>query len=409
MKVLYVVQRYGAEVGGGAEAATRSLAEALAGRGHEVGVLTSCALNYDTWEDHYEPGVSELNGVEVERLRVARPRENSRFGPLHAGVFTRRGPLPLHLQRHWAHEHGPDLAGFGSELRLRSAAVDVVGFYSYLFAPAVFGLPIAASQAPVVFHPAAHDEDILGLALFDTVFRQADGTFLHTPEEGALLARRFGPSVVSRASVIGLGIDPAPAADSAAFRRRYALGDTPYLLLLGRTDPGKGVGEALDFYAAYRARSGAPPRLVIVGARVAEYPETDGVTWTGYLDEPDKHAALAGAWALLQPSFFESFSLVLLEAFSHGVPALVQGANPVLVGQANRSRAAIAYRGFARFEATLDELAARPQLRDAMGAAGRRFVEHEYAWPVVIDRYERFLATSITRGRRRLGRGPATS
>ena len=43
MRVLYVVQRYGEEIAGGAEQHTRAFAERLAGRGHNVTVLTTCA------------------------------------------------------------------------------------------------------------------------------------------------------------------------------------------------------------------------------------------------------------------------------------------------------------------------------------------------------------------------------
>jgi glycosyltransferase involved in cell wall biosynthesis len=33
-----------------------------------------------------------------------------------------------------------------------------------------------------------------------------------------------------------------------------------------------------------------------------------------------------------------------------------------------------------------------PELADAMGAAGRRYVEREYDWSVVLSRYEETLA-----------------
>ena len=60
---------------------------------------------------------------------------------------------------------------------------------------------------------------------------------------------------------------------------------------------------------------------------------------------------LSGARAFVQPSYFESFSIVLMEAWAAGRPALVQGHCDVLLGHARRSGGAIPYFDFATFEA----------------------------------------------------------
>jgi glycosyltransferase involved in cell wall biosynthesis len=105
--------------------------------------------------------------------------------------------------------------------------------------------------------------------------------------------------------------------------------------------------------------------------------------------------AIAGAFALAQPSFFESFSMILTEAFAFGRPALVEGKCQVLRGHALRSNAAIPYDGFAEFECALEMLRNDPELADAMGAAGRRYVEQEYSWDSVLDRYEALLERTV--------------
>jgi Glycosyltransferase len=74
------------------------------------------------------------------------------------------------------------------------------------------------------------------------------------------------------------------------------------------------------------------------------------VVVTGFIDEAGKQSALAGAAALVQPSYFESFSMVLTEAWAHRRPALVQGHCAVLDGQARRSGGGIPYRSYAEFE-----------------------------------------------------------
>ncbi len=82
----------------------------------------------------------------------------------------------------------------------------------------------------------------------------------------------------------------------------------------------------------------------------------------------------------------------LTEVFAQRRPALVQRRSTVLEGHALRSGAAVPYSGFAEFEAAVDQIHASPELADALGEAGRRYVEQHYQWDVVMDRYERTLA-----------------
>ena len=112
----------------------------------------------------------------------------------------------------------------------------------------------------------------------------------------------------------------------------------------------------------------------------------------------ERDDALAGAFALAQPSFFESFSMILTEAFAFGRPALVDGRCAVLLGHAQRSGAAVPYENFGEFEAALEMLRTDPALADAMGAAGQAYVEREYSWDVVLDRYEALLERTARAG-----------
>jgi glycosyltransferase involved in cell wall biosynthesis len=95
--------------------------------------------------------------------------------------------------------------------------------------------------------------------------------------------------------------------------------------------------------------------------------------------------------AFVQPSYFESFSIVLMEAWVAGRPALVQGHSAVLHGHARRSGGALPYFDFAGFEAALDLLLGDDSLRRALGEAGRTYVEAHADWHAVLNRYERLL------------------
>lgn len=400
MKILFVVQRYGAEVPGGAEQACRSFAERLADRGHEVHALASCATSYVDWANVYPEGTTVEAGVTVHRFPVDRIRRESQFGFLNGAARVIERPSAPLVQRAWMQEQGPRVRAVEPWLTRHAAEFDVVVFFTYLYYTTWSGLRVAAPLVPTVMHPTAHHEPYLQMPLFDEIFRLPDALALFTPEEGELIARRFRADIP--AEEIGIGLDPpGEVLDEATFRAEVGIGDRPYLLFLGRVDPGKGSDEIVRYFAEYKRRRGGDLALVIVGDPVTRPEDRDDVVLTGFVDEATKAAALAHATVLVQPSYFESFSLALVEAWQHETPALVQGHTDVLVGQARRSGGAIPYVGYPEFEVALDRLLDDPELRRLLGRNGRRYVEETYRWPIVLDRYEALLTKVVGQAVRR--------
>ena len=88
MKLAVVVQRYGADINGGAELHARYIAEHLSPHA-EVEVLTTCAHDYITWRNELAAGVEQVNGVTVRRFPVAHERKPLEFGRRSEIVFER--------------------------------------------------------------------------------------------------------------------------------------------------------------------------------------------------------------------------------------------------------------------------------------------------------------------------------
>lgn len=408
MKLLYGVQRYGEEVGGGAEAACRSLAEHMAARGHRVEVVTSCAVDYVSWGDQYPPGTSELNGVTVHRLRVRDPRTPEQFGPLSARVLV-APQAALAVQQDWVRVQGPDLVDLGPWLEAEALRFDVAAFYTYLYPTTALGLPVAARAVPTVLHPAAHDEPMIELSVYDSLFRAADSICVHTPEELETVRRRFRFDPFSAVVGLGVEVDPPPA-DGGRFRAAVGIGDEPVLLYNGRIEPGKGTDELVRYFIEFRRRYRGPIKLVMVGPVITPVEEHPDIVCTGYVDEQTRLDAYASSFAFVMPSYFESFSISLCDAWVLRRPALVNGRCAVLAGQAARSGAAIAYGGLAEFAAGLERLIVDRPLLEAMGQRGRDYVVANYSWPAVLDAYESLLAATVERRRLQrddLARGPA--
>lgn len=401
MRILFVVHRFGAEIHGGAEVACRLFALQLAARGHEVQVVTSCARDYTDWSDHYPSGSTRDGNVLVHRLSVARPRDLAAFNALSEQVLADPRCTPLDRQRQWLRAQGPELPTLPAWLAEHGPAVDVVVPFTYLYSPASVAITTLAGRVPLVFHPCAHEERPLELSVFDLPFHLVDAFGFFTQEELDLVTGRFGVSTPS--AVVGIGLDPDAATqyadDGRAARETYGLGQD-YLACVGRVDRSKGVVELAEMYRAYRSRRRCDFELVFAGEIVHPIPEGGGIRVLGPVPEPMRQSLVSGASLVIQPSYFESFAMVLTEAWILGVPALVQGRCDVLVGQALRAGAGVPYRGYAEFEAALDRLLSDEPLRQLMGRSGRQHVLATYAWRELLPRYEELLASAINQRRR---------
>jgi len=198
--------------------------------------------------------------------------------------------------------------------------------------------------------------------------------------------------------VVGIGIEMNPPVSSVGeFRRRFNLGDDPYLVYIGRLDPMKGVRQLCEFFIELKNQFPSELKLVLAGDPLVDLPQHEDIVITGFLDEADKHAAIAGSLALVQSSYFESFSIVLCEAWVQRRPALVQGASTVLRGQAMRSAGAIPYEGYAEFEQAVLMLLENPGLADELGSNGRKYVEETYEWAHVLKGLEESLVIAKER------------
>jgi glycosyltransferase involved in cell wall biosynthesis len=385
VKLAYVVPRYGAAVIGGAEYGARMLAERLVAlAGWEVEVLTTQALDARTWADELPGGSTVEAGVTVHRFPVTGTR-HPHFDRLSPAVLGDPEGASGDAERRWIDRQGPVSPGLLDAVR--STDADLVAFYPYLYHPTVAGVPLAAGRA--VMHPAAHDEPPLRLPLFREVFGQVDGFVFQTDGERTLVEGLF-PIAHRRQVVLGLGVEPAEG-DRAAAAEVLGLGERPYLVCVGRVDDGKGTRTLARFFAAYKERHPGPLALALLGPVVdAPDPHPDIVV-TGPVSEDVKWGALRAATALVNPSGYEAFSLVLVEAWSAGIPVVVNDRCAATSEHVALSGGGLAFGSYAAFEVVIERLTGDAALRAAMARRGQDYVTERFLWPAVIDRYTTFL------------------
>ena len=389
MKLACVVQRYGAGVAGGSERHCRDIALRLAAR-HDVTVLTTCAADYVTWENEFPAGTSVDGPVTVRRFPVRQPRRLKRFADLSDEVFD--GQTDDERQEAWFRENGPDSPVLLDHLRAEGAGYDLVLFWTFRYAPSFFGVPIVRERA--VLLPTAEEDRAVHLSILEGFFQLPAAYLFLTPEEQALVSTRAGRALEPSA-VIGMGLDPAAAQAATRLTGGVSL---PYLLYLGRVDRNKGCDSLLEYFLEYAAAH-EELSLVLAGPPKMTMPAHPRIRALGRVSDAERDALLHNALALVVPSPFESLSIVLLEAWNRGVPAIVNGHCAVLKGQVRRANGGLYYRSSAEFAEAVETLRGADGERRAFGAQGLAYVEREYRWPTVMARVETLLEAARARRR----------
>ena len=383
-RLAIVVQRYGREVNGGAEQHARWLAERLAATA-DVTVLTTCALDYITWADHYPPGQSDIDGVRVCRFPVDAPRDWQRAQRQTRLVTTHHHTL--FDESRWVHDQGPFSTPLFEAIRRAYETTDAFIFYTFHYAPTAFGLPIVSDKAFLV--PTAHDDPFVHMAVFRPLFHLPRGIFYLTEPERRLVQRVTRNGYVPH-TVTGVGVTPPADAVAARFRRKFGL-EEPFLLYVGRVDESKNVPELLDFFLRYRQAVAGPLKLVLMGKANMPLPDHPDIVALGFVPDADKDDAIAAAAVVVLPSLYESLSMITLEAWAGGTPVLVNEQCEVVKTLCRQSNAGLYYRTHDEFDAALQRLLGSESLRRQMGRQGRQFVAQHYRPDVVLRRYTTLL------------------
>jgi len=380
MKVVFVVQRYSPDLSGGAELHCRWVAEHMS-RHWDVEVLTTRAADYITWKNAYPGGVEIVNGVPVRRFAVRRPRDPARFGRIQERILY--GEHKAEDELRWLEDEGPLVPALLGHIRRTRREVDYYIFFSYRYYHSYWGVNTVPDQSVLV--PTAEHDPVIHLRLFKDLFRRPRAFIYNSVEERDMIQRLSANHAVP-GLVTGVGTEVPSDCRPGRFRRKHGLSG-PYLVYIGRVDRNKGCHKLFDFFLRFKSLTASDVKLVLIGGTVLPIPHHPDIHYLGILSEQDKFDGLAGAELLLMPSFYESLSMVTLEAWALGKPVLANAHCEVLAGQCRRSNGGLYYRNYAEFHEALDLLLADAPLRQALGRNGRRYYDAHYTWEVIEGKY----------------------
>ena len=380
-KILFVVQRYGLEVNGGSEAYCRQIAEKLSSI-YDVSVLTTCAEDYVTWENKYQEGIEKINDITVIRKKVVEPRTQKKFSKATDIINFDKENLLSGIE--WQKAQGPYSLELLNYLSNHKEEYDVIIYMTYLYFTTYFGIQIAPEKSILI--PTAHDEPPIYFGIFNSIFHLPRCILYLTNSEKNFVTKKFHNNYVN-SDIVGVGIDIEKDVENINLKDRFHIEDE-YLIYLGRIDESKGCKNMIDYFLEYKAKYNNNLKLVLAGKTAMNIPVNNDILNLGFVSEIEKINLLKNSKALILPSEFESLSLSTLEAMYFGIPVLVNGKCDVLKDHAILSKAGLYYMNKLEFIESLAYIDENPEMIKKMGENGVLYVEKNYRWDVVIEKYK---------------------
>jgi glycogen(starch) synthase len=374
MKVAHITLRFDAP--GGVETNVREVAKGLRAAGDDVTVYASDLYDESRWERR-PTWAATVEGVPVRRFPVTKRVVPLVTMPMMGGLVDALDAARPDLIHAHSHRYGHVLAAAAIARRR--------------------GIPYVVSTH---YHPADRDESRWhrGLlrgqdVLFGASAYRVAGALVVETELEAARVREFAPARGIHVIPPGVDLD----AWSHAEHDVAPSGLPPaYVVYAGRIAANKGLPFLLRAYA--RIPMARAPALVFVGADWGERPGLerlagqlgvqDRVVWLGHVRDAGAYrAVLRGARALVLPSEWEAYGLVLLDGMAAHVPVIataVGGVPEVLEG--GRSGRLVPYGDESALAVALESVANDPEARARWVAAGTARVAG-LTWARAVERH----------------------
>jgi glycosyltransferase involved in cell wall biosynthesis len=340
-KIAIVSARFGDDFAGGAEASLGKIALALEQAGHTVEVFATCSRQEGGGRNELPAGTTACAGLLVHRY------------PVEPGTT-----------------HSPALL-----TALESRLVD---FEYVLTGPYLSNLTGAVCQLArdkTILLPCFHDEPAVRLREVPEHCHALAGIWYHSAAEQALAERVFGVNHTA-ASAIGthLNMDGSANPDDG----QATVGGSRYAVYCGRFCAEKNLPLLFDLARQFDTRHRGELRFAFLGQGGLPIPSEPWALNLGFVPQPVQQSVLAGAVALIQLSTNESLSLVALQAWAVGTPVIAHRRSAVLADHIERCGGGFVVENYAEFEAALEVLSVKPEIRKQLGERGKKYVAENY-------------------------------
>jgi glycosyltransferase involved in cell wall biosynthesis len=385
-RIAFVIQRYGTELQGGAELYCRMIAESMIDL-WDIEVLSTSAGNSPDYKNEL-PESDILNGVPIRRFPVDRQKNERGFQRLTRNLIFYNGCVSFEESKRWLIEQGPHSSDLIRYLSLNPERYELFFYFTSLYSHAYFGMLQTKNRSVLI--PFVHDEPVMRFPIYKKIFTLPSYMIFSSQEEKDFVYSFYKNNYIPGA-VIGSGVSDSfgYALKSNNEEDQEFIKSLPdrYILYAGRLEIGKGVPDLMDHFLRYSETDPSGLSLVILGGGSVTIPDHERIISFGYISESLKALVFKHAVAIVNPSHYESFSLILLEAWRAGRPVLVNGRCDVLRGQIARSQGGLVYYNFEEFRARLDELQTDNILAKRLAKNGIEYLKKNYDWRLIRNKY----------------------
>lgn len=407
-RIAFIVHRFGKEVNGGAEVHVRMLAERLIPF-YNIDVLTTTIQDWNDRSLDYQAGVSSCEGIKIIRFNTinfnqslfSQLEKKAKWGrkirytlfqinllKVVSGLFARVNVFKNKERQYFEQEaaFSPDLLSYINE---KKDEYDVFIFMTYYFSNTLLGGLIAPEKTILI--PTAHKEKKLFFNLYGELFSKVKHIAFNTAAERQLCERIFG-NLLAPNSIVATGIELKPSQNWNSVQEKFGLPDK-YILYLGRVTYGK-INSLLEDFVNFKRKDNSNVKLVLTGGIDDNIPTalSPDILFTGFVTEEEKSAIVEHATLMVNPSKYESLSLLLLEGLFKGIPVLVNGKSHVLKEHCILSNGACYYYSSKKdFNSKLTMILASDSLRVKMGVAGKEYVTTNYSWEIILTRLRKLI------------------
>ncbi len=385
-KILFVIPLYGSEVTGGAEIHCREIAERLTDT-YDVEVATTKAKSYIDWENYFTDDFEVFNKVKIHRFKTDLTRAKSQQ-VTETLLFSDPGNKELGMK--WIIDQGPYSTDLIKFLRSNHKKYKKIIIFQYLYATSYFAIKYLPPEK-IIFVPLAHDEPILRFEIFRRVFQRPECIVYNTEAEKQIIKLTHFIED-KKYTIAGVGVENTLELETEKFKEKYNLNN--YIVYIGRIDTGKNVNTLIDYFLKYKKLFPSDLKLVLAGKKAIDIPASEDIVELGYILDKEKFEVIDGCVALVNPSPYESLSLIVLEAFLQRKPVLVNGYCDVLKYHCIDSNAGLWFEGYDQFELSLNYLINNPQIRSKMGDNGYEYVNSKYTWDIVMTKWKKVLESA---------------
>lgn len=402
-KIAIIVQRYGKEVNGGAEFHAKILAEQLAKK-YDITILTTTALDYKGWANHFPEGESFVDGIKVVRFDSEKQKPRTfrkarrailqrkkyfkvlRFFGLFE-FFDKNFNITNVTQKdvdNWLAGQGPYCKELISYLKKNKNNYDAFIFFTYLYYPTAVGMPLVKEKA--IFIPTAHDEQPLYTKPYENLFAVPKFIMYNTQSEKDLVENHF-KNHCKYTDIAGVGIEPFILSENYSPKLNFKI-EKPYFVYVGRIDAAKGCDILVDYFNRF-ANKNPDLQLIMIGKDFMGVSANKNIQLTGFISEEDKYYLLQNSLGLILPSKYESLSMVTLEAMAVGKIPIVNKECEVLKNHIDSSEAGFYFNDYQSFEETLNRVYHLSESeKSELSEKAKRYVSENYTWDNILEKFD---------------------